>query len=365
MSTGTCPAYFYGEIHIPVAAGMKQEAFNPAPAASGVTVLLPVYKRLEYLPAALESVERQDHPHIELIVSDNGNNGEALRQLVMRHYSRPFVFRQNRVSVPVVEHFNQLFDAASMPYVTLLCDDDEISEEFVSELAALLDRDPAAHIALARPETIERGVATRLGGGRWPSGSLPGDEFLRAYTAREIRLASTVTNMARTASVRRCGKYAALPRALYSDNLLLTKLALMGDVAFAERATFRWRVDDSSTGFSAAHQEVADACRGFLRALDTDPQFMAYAAAHDAAWPSLKRDLASHCGRWYFYRWRDRYSRRLSHAEWLRAAFLLPYIPSYYEQVWDTLSEAARSWVKARWPSVHRAYAVVSGRAYK
>src|SRR3712207_2251419 len=74
------------------------------PRHTGVSVVIPVYKRLEYLPKALECVARQNHPDIELIVSDNGNNGAVLRTVIEAHYPRPFRLRQNAATVPVVEH---------------------------------------------------------------------------------------------------------------------------------------------------------------------------------------------------------------------------------------------------------------------
>ena len=43
-----------------------------------VTIALPVYRRLDYLPQALESVRAQDYPNVELLLSDNGPNGDRL-----------------------------------------------------------------------------------------------------------------------------------------------------------------------------------------------------------------------------------------------------------------------------------------------
>lgn len=40
-----------------------------------VTIGIPIYRRLEYLPQVLKIVEEQDYPSIELLVSDNGMNG--------------------------------------------------------------------------------------------------------------------------------------------------------------------------------------------------------------------------------------------------------------------------------------------------
>ncbi len=51
-----------------------------------VTIAIPVYKRLRFLPQCLQSIAEQDYPEIELLVSDNGENGQELRELVAEHY---------------------------------------------------------------------------------------------------------------------------------------------------------------------------------------------------------------------------------------------------------------------------------------
>ena len=60
-----------------------------------VTIGIPIYKRLTTLPQALQSVASQDYPDIELIVSDNGENGNKVKEIVEQCYPRPFRFRQN------------------------------------------------------------------------------------------------------------------------------------------------------------------------------------------------------------------------------------------------------------------------------
>jgi len=45
-----------------------------------VTIGVPVYKRLGFLANVLRSIGEQDYPAIEVIVSDNGLNGEELTE---------------------------------------------------------------------------------------------------------------------------------------------------------------------------------------------------------------------------------------------------------------------------------------------
>jgi len=120
-----------------------------------VTVGIPIYKRLEYLPSVLKIVGSQDYPHIELIVSDNGMNGPAVSEILDRNYSRPSRFRQNPSTVGMSIHFNQIIREASGEYFVLLADDDEISSNYISELVNLLERYPQASLAMAFQEIDE------------------------------------------------------------------------------------------------------------------------------------------------------------------------------------------------------------------
>src|SRR5688572_32233840 len=104
-----------------------------------VTIGIPVYQRLSFLPNVLRSVNQQDYPNIELIVSDNGINGTAILSILKEHCPRTFKFRQNPQVETMSTHFNQIINAASGKYFMLLCDDDEISSNYVSELVGLLE----------------------------------------------------------------------------------------------------------------------------------------------------------------------------------------------------------------------------------
>ena len=127
-----------------------------------VTIGIPIYKRLEYLPQILKIVEAQDYPSIELLVSDNGQNGDKIREILDANYSRPCTFRANPSTVSTATHFNQIVHAAAGKYFVLLMDDDEISSNYVSELVNQFQHFPGASIAFAVQENIdETGVVTK------------------------------------------------------------------------------------------------------------------------------------------------------------------------------------------------------------
>ena len=71
-----------------------------------VTIIIPIYKRLNYLPGVIRAVAAQDYPHIDLIVSDNGGISEQAKPIIDAHYPKPYRLRKTAKTLPVSAHFN-------------------------------------------------------------------------------------------------------------------------------------------------------------------------------------------------------------------------------------------------------------------
>lgn len=303
-----------------------------------VTIAIPVYKRLNYLPQVLAAVRAQDYDQIDLLISDNGVNGEALYNLITQHYDKPFRFRRNTATVSISTHFNQLIEAAEGEYFILLADDDEISPNFVSTLVARMHNNPQVGVALARVETMDVDGQLQPAPARpLPPPLMSMVEFARAWGKDEYHFVSFATNLARTAEVRAAGGYLDFPSGNGNDNALLLKLCLGRSVAYCAEATFRYRVYETSTGLAASAATFAEASRQFLHFLEHDADLARYARSHPAEWAEIKRQLAQMSWGTYLSRWRTMYRKRMATQEWVRAGFALPWIPSYYRQVLGTL----------------------------
>lgn len=296
-----------------------------------VTVAIPVYERVEHLPQALESVRRQDYPHVELIVSSNGRNPE-IPAVVERYYGKGFRFRQNDVSVPMAAHFNQLVDAAAGEFFLLLSDDDEISANCLSTLVGGLDRNPGATLALSRVEAIDKSGSTTASSDEMPLAPavMTGPAFIRAWCLYTHKFICLCTNLTRTADLRAVGGYPAFTTGHGIDNALVVKLCLNGHVVFAPDCTFRYRIYDSSYSQSASCAEWARGSREFLSFLDTDPHLLRFASAHPETWAETKALLMRMTYRNYLARWMRVYRRRMSPWAWVKAAFALPGNPLFY-----------------------------------
>jgi glycosyltransferase involved in cell wall biosynthesis len=325
------------------------------PTAS-VTVAIPVYKRMDFLPNALRSVAEQDYPNLELLISDNGENGPELSDLVAEHYPHPFTLRRNEATVSMSRHFSQLAENATGEYFVLLCDDDEIETGFVSSLVHVLDGRP--HIGVAIPyvelmnEAGERlndeeaaGLPfSQLDPERLPPRVMSCLEFVRLWVNGRHQFVSFVTTMARTQEVVALGGYPDVPTG--DDDAVALRLALGRDVAFCREAVFRLRAYDASEGLAMSPWELAADIKGWLAFLDSDPVLRDFAERNPNEWPEIHRLMAAKAWRTYRHRWKTFYRARLGHLEWLRAGFALPFIPDYYRWLAAYLPKQALSRVK-------------------
>lgn len=315
--------------------------------AKMVSIGIPIYRRLEYLPNALRVVSSQDYPSIELIVSDNGTNGSKVRDIVQAHYSRPWNFRQNPATVNIATHFNQILNHATGEYFVLLMDDDEFTPNYVSELVHQMEQHPEATIAFARQEIIDKaGEVIRRSRETLPN-ILSGPDFIRAaWQKYEFGFECLDSFLARTEPFKASGGYLDFVGGNHSDNAAVIKLCLSNYVVFGSKCAFRWRYHEASYGWSVTIGQMAAATRQFIRFLDSDPAIREFAVAHPVEWAELKRCLMQMAWETYFWRWKDMYKGRCSCVQWTRAAFAMPFIAAYYRKVGSALIDTARARVK-------------------
>lgn len=315
-----------------------------------VTVALPVYKRLDYLRQALVSVNAQDYENLDILVSDNGLQGEALVAVVEELLDRPFRIRHNDEIHPLIPHFNQLVAEAKGEYFVVLPDDDELAPNYVSTLVGEMEADPAISLGLARLEIMDaHGEFTpRRKVQPNPPQLMEGPEFIRLWCQNEYDFVTFGTCMMRTADLRRVGGYPDFPKGNGSDNALVVQLAVGRRVLWSSETSMKYRVYEASTGLAASYKELAESCRRFMAFLDHDPALREYARKEPATWRLCRKRLVDMTWRTYRYRWRTMYRSRLSAGEWVRAAFQMPFIPEYYSSVAGQLGRSALAAGKRR-----------------
>ena len=308
-----------------------------------VTIGIPIYKRLEFIPNVLRTVAAQDYPHIDLLISDNGMNGNSVKRIVDQHYTRPYRFRQNSETVSGSSHYNQLIENAAGEYVVILADDDEISPNFVSGLMQVFEKHPAASVALAREEILDF-----HGKVHWQSRDtvpeiMRGEDFIRStWKTREYGYQSLCTFLAKTEKLKELGGFPEIWRASGDEDILMIKLVLGSSIGFNTRCAFRKRFFEESGGLAISLQDLARGMQEFLSTLDSDETISRYAAAHPREWKELRSYVAGNAWGIYYSRWANMYKERLSIREWLAGARALP-LSKYGRSVTTTIAGACVS----------------------
>ncbi len=299
-----------------------------------VTIGLPIYRRFEYLLSVLKIVEAQDYPNIDLLVSDNGMNGDRVREIVAANYPRPFRFRQNPATVDMVTHFNQLVREAQGTYYFLLCDDDEISPNYISALVGRLEANPRCAIAFGAQEVVD--LSGRLVTRSSPTVPefMSGPDFILATWRRyEFGFKSVSAYLARTERMRSLGGYPQFSGGTHEDDALVVLLSLEGGVALNGNCVWRNRLYEASFGMAISIDTLAAATREFLDFLRTSSTLQAFAVSHPVEARQIHSCLIRMAWQTYHRRWATMYRGRMSNFEWVRAGFALPFLPAYYREV--------------------------------
>lgn len=314
-----------------------------------VTVGVPIYRRLEYLPSVLKMIAAQDYPAVELIVSDNGQNGTKVHEVVRTLYSRqPCRVRQNPVTVDISEHFNQIINEASGEYYITLNDDDEISPNYASELVRLMEENPQATVAMGKQEIIDTsGAVLRKSKENLPT-LLSGPDFIRAiWQTFAFRFENVESFLTKTKLLRETGGYPEFANGNHSDDAAVIRTCINDYVVLSSKCTYRHRVHEGGFGWLATIKGLAAATRDFIGLLESDPTTKRFDAAHPQEWKDLKEILVRMSWETYLLRWKDIYKDRLSGPQWIAAAFAMPFLPSYYRNVASVFRNALKARMKS------------------
>jgi glycosyltransferase involved in cell wall biosynthesis len=108
-----------------------------------VTVFIPTKNRCGLFQRALLSAIRQDYPHIEIIVIDDGSDADASHhnQALCSHYAQVrYIKNQQSVGAPAAR--NAAIAIATGEFITGLDDDDEFEPDRISQFVTAWQQQP-------------------------------------------------------------------------------------------------------------------------------------------------------------------------------------------------------------------------------
>lgn len=114
-----------------------------------VSIVIPVFNGMPYLPDALTSALEQDYPHLEIVVIDNASSDGTTEYLQGLRDSRLSVIHRKQTQ-PAAANWSEAIHNARGDRVKLMCADDLIAPDAVTKQVALLKSHPRSGLVANR-----------------------------------------------------------------------------------------------------------------------------------------------------------------------------------------------------------------------
>lgn len=205
-----------------------------------VSVILPAYKR-QFLKQMVQSILCQTFKDYELIIVDDASPENIKADICELNDSR-ITYIRNTTNIgknDLVANWNKCLSYATGELVVLASDDDIYAPTFLEEMVKLADEHPLCNVFHCRVAVInEHNEIIHVGE---PAAEFESDiEFLyqRAVKRRTQLISDFVC---RTQALKDIGGYVNYPKAWYSDEMTLYKLAKEQGVWASQDVLFYWR----------------------------------------------------------------------------------------------------------------------------
>jgi glycosyltransferase involved in cell wall biosynthesis len=111
--------------------------------APKITIGLPVYNGERFIGRAIESLLRQDHQDLEIVICDNISN-DSTAEIVSRYVANDsrIKFHVNDRNIGQDPNMNRVFELGSGEYFRWMGDDDWLEADYVSKCVAYLEHHP-------------------------------------------------------------------------------------------------------------------------------------------------------------------------------------------------------------------------------
>lgn len=235
-----------------------------------VSIGLPVFNGMPYLPEALDSLLAQDEPNLEIVISDNASEDgtEAHCRAVAARDPR-VRYSRNEVNQGAASNFQQVLSLSTAPYFAWAAHDDVYSRNFISSCLTVLRSRPESALCVPAHRRIDE-AGNLISVRREPPGLASPDlaTRLNAHLARRAWL--TIYGLWRKEILIRVGP----PLPVWgSDVILVWRALLLAPIEtipapLADYRIFRSKTADATiSGIAAAESRLHFPNTGMLREL--------------------------------------------------------------------------------------------------
>jgi glycosyltransferase involved in cell wall biosynthesis len=151
-----------------------------------VSVIVPVYQRLQYLPLAIESILKQSYRDIEVVVSDNASDTDV-RRVVANFSDKRLRYRRNSENRMLAGNLRAAVAETTGPLIAILSDDDLWEAGFLDALVGPLLGDPSIAFAFSDHWIIGPGGEIDEAGSAASTRTWKRDKLREGKLARSVR----------------------------------------------------------------------------------------------------------------------------------------------------------------------------------
>jgi GT2 family glycosyltransferase len=153
---------------LPIANSQKPGSDRPL-----VSIIIPHWNAIHHLPVCLDSLRAQTHPHVEVIVADNGSTDGSLELLADDYpWVRTLALGEN---LGFTGACNAGLQAARGEFAVLLNNDTEADVHWVEEIVAAFERHPEAGLVASKMLLFDQRDTFHTAGDFYRVNGIPGN----------------------------------------------------------------------------------------------------------------------------------------------------------------------------------------------
>ena len=104
-----------------------------------ISIVMPVYKRVDFIREAIESALKQNTKHFyNIIVVDNTEENDDIYDIVKTYPEDKVMYYKNEKNIGMFGNFNRCIEVADSPWIAILHDDDKMKPDYVEDVLKII-----------------------------------------------------------------------------------------------------------------------------------------------------------------------------------------------------------------------------------